>query len=357
MKVFALNASPRKAGQSKTEMMLGQLTGGMTEAGAQVDVVNLREMKISNCIGCYTCWTKTPGRCIHKDDMTQELLPRLLAAEVVVYATPLYNRLMTSGMKAFVERTLPAFEPYFEQDQGRSFHPIRETYPDVVMLSVAGFPEIEEFEILSAYARYNFSKYGRKLLAEIYRTAAEAMASPVFKDKMEEILAATHQAGRELVRSEQVSASTLETIQQPLCESHHLARISNAHWKTCLAKGMTPKQMSAKGIMPRPDSMETYLTFLQFGFKPEAAGNLQAVIAFEFTGETNASCHIQIKNRGITTAVGSPAAADLTIHTPFDLWMDITTGQADGQRMFMAQKYTIEGDFNLLIQFRKLFGG
>jgi len=72
MKVFALNASPRKAGQSKTEMMLRYLTAGMTEAGAQVDVVNLREKKIRNCIGCYTCWTKTPGRCIHKDDMTQE---------------------------------------------------------------------------------------------------------------------------------------------------------------------------------------------------------------------------------------------------------------------------------------------
>jgi hypothetical protein len=263
---------------------------------------------------------------------------------------------MTSGMKAFVERTLPAFEPYFEQDQGRSFHPIRETYPDVVMLSVAGFPEIDEFEILSAYARYNFSKYGRKLLAEIYRTAAEAIASPIFKDKMEEILAATHQAGRELVTAGQVSSPTLETIQQPLCESHHLARISNAHWKTCLANGMTPKEISAKGIMPRPDSMETYLTFLQFGFNPKAADNLQAVIAFEFTGETNASCHIQIKNGGITTAIGSPAAADLTIHSPFELWMDISTGQADGQQMLMAQKYTVEGDFSLLIKFRELFG-
>jgi len=355
MKVFALNASPRKAGQSKTEMMLRHLTEGMTEAGAQVDVVNLREKKIRNCIGCYTCWTKTPGRCIHKDDMTQELLPRLLAAEVVVYATPLYNRLMTSSMKDFVERTLPAFEPYFEQDQGRSFHPIRATYPDVVMLSVAGFPEIEEFEILSAYARYNFSKFGRKLLAEIYRPAVEAMASPIFKDKMEEILAATHQAGWELVTSGQVSSSTLETIQQPLCDSHHLAQISNAHWKTCLAKGMTPREISAKGIMPRPDSVETYLTFLKYGFKPKAASNLQAIIAFEFTGDTNANCHIQIKNGGITTAMGSPSAADLTIHTPFELWMDITTGLADGQQTFMAQEYTIEGDFNLLIQFRELF--
>jgi multimeric flavodoxin WrbA len=75
MKVFALNASPRKAGQSKTEMMLSHLTGGMTEAGAQVDVVNLREKKINGCIGCYTCWKKTPGRCIRKDEMTQSCYP------------------------------------------------------------------------------------------------------------------------------------------------------------------------------------------------------------------------------------------------------------------------------------------
>jgi multimeric flavodoxin WrbA len=55
MKILSLNASPRKAGQSKTELMLRHLTEGMTAAGAQVEIINLREKKINGCIGCYTC--------------------------------------------------------------------------------------------------------------------------------------------------------------------------------------------------------------------------------------------------------------------------------------------------------------
>jgi multimeric flavodoxin WrbA len=43
MKVLALNSSPRKEGQSKTELMLGHLVSGMQEAGADVETVHLRE--------------------------------------------------------------------------------------------------------------------------------------------------------------------------------------------------------------------------------------------------------------------------------------------------------------------------
>jgi len=87
MKILSINSSPRTGGQSKTELMLNHLVEGMQEAGAEVEVVNLREKKIKNCIGCFTCWTKTPGKCLQKDDMTNEIFPKLLASDLVVYAT------------------------------------------------------------------------------------------------------------------------------------------------------------------------------------------------------------------------------------------------------------------------------
>ncbi|MGO9377116.1 MAG: SCP2 sterol-binding domain-containing protein, partial [Dissulfurispiraceae bacterium] len=58
MKVLALNSSPRGGGHSKTELMLNSLVGGMRDAGAEVEVVALREKTIKNCVGCYTCWTR-----------------------------------------------------------------------------------------------------------------------------------------------------------------------------------------------------------------------------------------------------------------------------------------------------------
>ena len=99
MKVLALNSSPRGKGQSKTNLMLTPLVDGMQDAGAEVELIELRRKTIQNCIGCYTCWTKTPGKCIHKDDMAAELFPKWLASDMVVYATPLYNYGMNAALK------------------------------------------------------------------------------------------------------------------------------------------------------------------------------------------------------------------------------------------------------------------
>ena len=116
MKVLAINSSARSDGISKTEMMLDALVEGMRDAGAEVEVVPLRKKKVNNCIGCFTCWTKTPGVCVHKDDMTNELFPKWLEADIAVYATPLYHFTVNASMKAFIERTLPILEPFMVQD-------------------------------------------------------------------------------------------------------------------------------------------------------------------------------------------------------------------------------------------------
>ena len=38
------------------------------------------------------------------------------------------------------------------------------------------------------------------------------------------------------------------------------------------------------------------------------------------------------------------------VDSPFDVWMDIMTGKADGQRMLMQRKYKVDGDLSLMIQ-------
>lgn len=47
---------------------------------------------------------------------------------------------------------------------------------------------------------------------------------------------------------------------------------------------------------------------------------------------------------------------DLTIASPFEAWMDILAGKADGQQMFVEQKYTVEGDVSLLMRMNEFFG-
>lgn len=356
MRILALNSSPRSGGQSKTELMLNHLVEGMRDAGADVEVVYLREKTIKNCIGCFTCWTKTPGQCIHKDDMTKELFHKWLESDIVVYATPLYNYAVNATLKVFIERTLPSFEPFFEIHDGRMFHPLRHKNPAAVMLSVAGMPDEDHFSALSAHISYLFATPGRKLVAEIYRPAAETMTSPFLQEKSNDILDATTQAGRELVESMKISSGTMARIRQPLMDSQTFAKIDNLFWKTCIAEKVTPKEFEKKNMVPRPDSLESFMWLFPFGLNSEAACDRKMILQLNFSGHVEDSCYFIIEKGNIEAKEGIEENPDLTIETPFNVWMDIMTGKADGQQMFMEQKYTVTGDIGLMIQLFKREG-
>lgn len=353
MKVLALNSSPRSQGESKTELMLSHLVQGMKEAGADVEAVELRKKKINNCIGCFTCWTKSPGRCIHKDDMTGELFPKWLESDLAVYASPLYHFTVNATMKAFIERTLPVLEPFFEKSNQGTKHPLRRKHPAVVVLSVAGFPEGAVFDQLSSWANYVF---GAGLVAEIYRPAAGFLSVAASANKAREILEATTQAGRELIQSMKVSSETMARLKQLIPEDKETFRtMGNLMWKTCIAEGITPKEFAERGLVPRPDSIETFMLIMSQGFKPDAAGDTRATIQFHFSGEIEGSCHLKIAAGRMEACQGVAEDPDLTIQAPFDTWMDITTGRANGQQLFLRRKYQVAGDFSLLMKMRQLF--
>lgn len=353
MKVLALNSSPRGKDQSKTELMLDHLAAGLREAGADVEIVHLRQKNVRNCIGCYTCWTKTPGICLHQDDMTRELYPKWLAADLVVYASPLYHFTVNATLKAFIERTLPILLPFFEEHKGRTHHPLRHGMPAVVMLSVAGFPDDEVFEQLSSWANYVFRT---SLAAEIYRAGAEFLTAPFFAKKAKEILQGTVRAGRELAASGKVSAETMAVVRQPILQDRKSwFLMGNLMWKTCIADGITPREFNEKGLVPRPDSIETFMLIMSMGFNPRGAGDTKAVIQFDFSGDVEGSCHFRIEAGRIEALPGVDQNPDLVIMTPFSIWLDIMAGRLDGQQAFMEQKYRVSGEISILMQLKQLF--
>jgi putative sterol carrier protein/putative NADPH-quinone reductase len=353
MKVLAINSSARVGVESKTELMLNHLVQGMREAGATVEVVNLHKKKIKYCVGCFSCWTKTPGKCIHKDDMSLEIYPRLLACDLLVLATPLYHYTVNAKLKAFIERTLPNLLPFLEQKEGVTGHPIRHEIPPVAVISVAGFPEQSVFEPLSSYVRF---LYGEKLAAEIYRTSAEAMEESGESRKTDDILEATVQGGRELVEGMAISSPTMARIIQPLMDTEALSSIANIFWQTCIDEGVTPREFKEKGMVLRPDSLETFMTVMKVAFNSEKAGDFHGTMQFSFSGDVEGKCFFSIQDGLFSTVEGVAENPDVHIESPFDVWMDIVTGKADGQKMFMEQKYKAVGDFSILMRMGDLFG-
>jgi hypothetical protein len=185
-------------------------------------------------------------------------------------------------MFSHFERTLPVIEPFLIEQEGRTQHPLRGRHPLMVFVSVAGFPEGEVFDQLTNWVQSVYVRAGA-VVAEIYRPAAETMATPYFRDKADDILAATSQASREIVESMQVQPETMKRIKQGIAEDiSGMHKMGNLFWKSCIAEGVTPKEFAEKGLVPRPDSIESFMIFLPLGFNSNAAGDTSATIQFNF---------------------------------------------------------------------------
>ncbi|MDD3579387.1 MAG: flavodoxin family protein [Desulfobacca sp.] len=100
MKVLGIWGSPRRGGN--TEILLDAFLTGAAQGGAEVEKISLTKVKISPCMEIYHCIKD--GTCPIKDDML-ELYPKLLAADVVALASPVFFYGLTAQAKALVDRT------------------------------------------------------------------------------------------------------------------------------------------------------------------------------------------------------------------------------------------------------------
>jgi multimeric flavodoxin WrbA len=104
MKIIGVCGSPRKG---NTEWLLSALGEALTQGGAEVEILLLRQMEVKMCRGCLACekgGKMRQGDCVIKDDMAS-VYPKLLAADAIVLATPCYMGLLTGLLKNFMDRT------------------------------------------------------------------------------------------------------------------------------------------------------------------------------------------------------------------------------------------------------------
>lgn len=100
-KVLVLSASPRRGGNS--DLLCDQFMKGAQEVGHEVEKIFLKDKKINYCMGCGTCYNGKKS-CPQKDDMA-EVLEKMIAADVIVMATPVYFYTMAAQMKTLIDRT------------------------------------------------------------------------------------------------------------------------------------------------------------------------------------------------------------------------------------------------------------
>ena len=104
-KVLIVSSSPRKQGNSDTLCM--RFKAGAEESGNVVRYVNLNDMRIGYCKGCYAC--HETHKCVIQDDMST-LCEVIKNADVIVLATPVYFYSMSGQLKTFIDRLVPVYE-------------------------------------------------------------------------------------------------------------------------------------------------------------------------------------------------------------------------------------------------------
>lgn len=122
MNVLIINGSP-KGERSNTMWLTNAFVSGFSE-DAKVKTITLRDKDIHPCMGCFSCWTKTPGQCAVKDDM-QEIYQDILEADIIIESLPLYFAGMPSRMRMMTERCL-LFTKRYEGSPEDTFHSILE---------------------------------------------------------------------------------------------------------------------------------------------------------------------------------------------------------------------------------------
>jgi multimeric flavodoxin WrbA len=102
MKVLGLFGSPRRGGN--TEILLEEALKGAEKEGAKAERLYLSDFTITPCKECHGC--NPTGNCVILDDM-QKIYPKLLEADVVILASPIFFYGVTAWVKALIDRTQP----------------------------------------------------------------------------------------------------------------------------------------------------------------------------------------------------------------------------------------------------------
>lgn len=381
MKVLVLNGSPRGERSNTMQLTRAFLKGMQRYEECEVETVTVCQKKIEDCRGCFCCWTKTPGKCVIRDDMEQ-ILNAYLEADVILWSFPLYYYGVPSRCKALMDRLLPTNLPFMAVSEGMEIcgHPSRYDLSKkrFALLSTCGFYTREHnYDALDQ----QFSLlYGEKLL-KIFCPEGELFAQPQLKARCGEYLKSVEAAGYEWMTDKAVSSATRKKLEELLYPPEAFVEMADASWEIAgtdetggdsrrpgegdgcssteagAGKACGADPQSGGHVSGGRQSRAARLMRQMAAVYNPAAYSGDLILEFYFTDldETyqlsakDGRCRMKTREDGFE-------AYTTRIETPYDLWMDISMGKVNGAQAMMEQRYRTLGDFQVMLSLDQMFG-
>ena len=156
MRITILNGNP-DTNKPRFDDYLEKLSN-LLSRNHKVKVLQLRDMSIRYCIGCFGCWVKTPGECSNAVDDSRAVRREYINSDLVVFASPIKMGFTSATLKKAHDKLLPLLMPYSEVYKFEAHHVSRyDKYPMIALL-------LEEED--------DTDKQDVKIISEIYRRDA-----------------------------------------------------------------------------------------------------------------------------------------------------------------------------------------
>ena len=212
VKAVAINSSPQM-NEGHTAIIFNPFVDGMREAGAGVEVLFTKKLKILPCTGEFKCWGETPGKCYIRDDM-DVILPKLRDADTWVLGIPLYVP-MPGEMQNLLNRTMPLLESSVDVRGKRMFPARRKEFKlrRIVLVSSCAFWEMENFDKLVVTIEETAEALGAEFAGAVLRPHAVVLRSMMKSGQdVSDVLRSAKDAGAELVKKGRISKGSLQKV-------------------------------------------------------------------------------------------------------------------------------------------------
>lgn len=346
MKVLAINGSP-KGERSNTWQLTKTFLVGMGDGGEALEVRELAvdQLDIRPCLGCFSCWDKTPGQCCIRDDMPQ-VLEALLWADVTIWSFPLYYYSVPGPLKNLIDRQLPMVLPFMSPDGGETgsgSHPTRYDMSDkrTVVISTCGF--------YTAQGNYDGVRSlfdhecGKDNYTAIFCGQGELFRIPEVRQRTQEYLGYVRQAGREYMAGG-VAPETKEKLDQLLFPRETFERWADDSWG-----------VDAKTGEKESDTL-IFTRQMAALYRPESWSGQDRVLEMVYT-DIGERYQLVLGQTGSRVLTGDFVPATTTVETPITVWRAISAGEISGSQALMERKYRVTGDFELLLRWDDYFAG
>jgi multimeric flavodoxin WrbA len=345
MKILVINGSP-KGNDSSTLKLTRSFLEGMNSVEKQdVEFIDLLKSNISPCTGCFGCWTKTPGTCVLKDDMA-DYIPKVLAADLLIWSFPLYYFGMPSKTKLFLDRMLPTSLPFMvERDAGGSSHPHRYNleHQKHMLISTCGFYSTQNnYDALYKQFEILYEGHYDKIIC----TEGELFKVPQLSKRTNQYLSFVKQAGIDYASLGKISEESKNHLEELLYPAKEFIQMADASWKITESN-------------ENPNTKKTALNFMrQMGatFNKDAVNPSEHfVIEMKYT-DLDESYQFVIQEGQCTLLTQDFKPNSVLIETTYDVWMQISEGKLNGAQAMMDKLYKVTGSFETMMKMNTLFG-